>query len=312
MGVLVNGVWKDAKSEGDPDDTPLDNWITPNGAAGPTGRGGFPAEAGRYRLYVSYGCPFSHRVLLARTLLGLESVIATTDVTEVKRDNGWEIPADADPVFGATRLYQVIAAAEPRVTGRAAVPILLDEATRKIVSTSSADIVAMFASAFADVAPDAPELFPAALRDEIRELNLWIHTHINTGVYKTGLAPNQAAYEAQLLSLFDALEEMDARLSERSYLHGDQVTASDIWLFTTLIRLDSVYGPLFKCLLKRVSDFPNLWAFTRTMWADPRVSSSVDFERMKRHYFLSLIHTPHGAFELNPTGIVPLGPVLQL
>ncbi|MEM8729266.1 MAG: glutathione S-transferase C-terminal domain-containing protein [Pseudomonadota bacterium] len=310
MGLLVEGVWTEAKAPGDPEDTPLQNWITPDGAPGPTGHGGYRAEPGRYRLYVSYGCPFSHRVLMARALLGLEDVIATTDVIEVKRDNGWEIAAGADPVFGATRLHEVIAAAEPGVTGRAAVPILVDEKTRSMVSVSSQDIVAMLSAAFAGA--NTPDLMPGALESEIKDLNQWITDHINIAVYKTGLAPNQTVYEQQAHALFDSLDRMEARLSGQPYLHGEHLTASDLWLFATLIRLDTVYGPLFKCTMRRGPEFPHLWGFVRRMWARPAIVRTVDFERMKQHYFLSLIHTPMGVFELNPSGLVPLGPDLGL
>lgn len=310
MGLLVNGVWTEAKGPGDPEDTPLQNWITPDGMPGPTGRGGYRAEAGRYRLYVSYGCPFSHRVLMARAVLGLEDVIATTDVNEVKRDSGWEIPEGADPVFGATRLYEVIASAEPGITGRAAVPILVDEETRTMVSTSSPDIVAMLSASYGT--GDAPDLVPDAIETDIKELNQWVNDNINVGVYKTGLAPNQTAYEAQARALFEALDTMETRFDGRPYLHGAQLTASDLWLFATLIRLDTVYGPLFKCGLKRLSAYPQLWGFVRRMWALPTIKRTVDFERMKQHYFLSLIHTPMGTFDLNPSGLVPLGPDLGL
>lgn len=304
MGVLVNGEWRDHKQPSDPEDTVLDRWITRDGTSG------LPAEPGRYRLYVSYGCPFSHRVLLTRSVMGLEDAVAATQVSEIKRDNGWEIPEGADPVFGATRLHQLMASAEPGVTGRAAVPILVDERARRIVSTSSAAISRMFISEFD--ADGSPDLRPAAQAAEIDAMNDWIHDHINTGVYKAGLAPDQRAHEAAIETLFGAFDTLEDRLSGQRFLHGATMTLSDLWLFTTLIRLESVYALLFKCVLHPLRDYPNLWGLVRDLWSVPQIGRTVNFDLMKEHYFKSLIHTPHGAFELNPSGLIPVGPDLAL
>ncbi|MEM9105353.1 MAG: glutathione S-transferase C-terminal domain-containing protein [Pseudomonadota bacterium] len=304
MGVLVNGEWKDHKQPSDPEDTLLDRRITRDGSSG------LPVETGRYRLYVSYGCPFSHRVLLTRSLMGLENVVAATQVSEIKRDNGWEIPEGSDPLFGATRLHQVMALAEPGVTGRAAVPILVDERDRRVVSTSSAAISEMFISQFG--ADGSPDLRPHTQIARIDALNEWIHDRINTGVYMAGLAPHQEAHEAAIAALFEALDTLEDRLSGQRYLHGAEMTQSDLWLFATLIRLESVYALLFKCVLRPLREYPNLWGFVRDLWSVPEVAGTVDFDLMKEHYFKSLIHTPHGAFELNPSGLIPVGPDLRL
>jgi putative glutathione S-transferase len=315
MGLLVEGVWRDqgydtAASGGRfvRKDSAFRNWITPDGAPGPSGRGGFKAEPGRYHLYVSLACPWAHRTLIVRALKGLEGAVGVSVVHWLMREHGWtfaEGPGTVpDTVNGSAFLHQVYTAADPGYTGRVTVPVLWDKQDGTIVSNESAEIIRMLGSAFDGVGAAPGDHYPEPLRPEIDALNARVYDTVNNGVYKAGFATTQAAYEEAVGPLFETLGWLDARLVDRRFLLGDALTEADIRLWTTLVRFDPVYVGHFKCNLRRLVDLPNLWAYTRDVYALPGVAGTVDFEHIKRHY-----HESHRA--LNPTGIVPAGPALD-
>ncbi|MFB2550620.1 glutathione S-transferase family protein [Ensifer soli] len=317
MGMLVDGVWKDVwydttstKGHFKRSQSSFRNWVTADGEAGPSGRGGFKAEAGRYHLYVSLACPWAHRTLIFRALKGLEEMISVSVVEPYMGANGWEFAhgdpdATVDPLFGATALHQIYTRADPAYSGRVTVPVLWDKATGTIVSNESAEIIRMFNTAFAGLTGETPDFCPDALRDEIDAVNGRIYDAINNGVYKAGFATTQAAYEENVLALFDALDEMEARLSTQRYLVGGQLTEADWRLFTTLVRFDPVYVGHFKCNIRRIADYPALSAYLRDLYQTPGVARTVHMRHIKEHYYRS-----HGT--INPTGIVPVGPVIDL
>jgi putative glutathione S-transferase len=272
------------------------------------GSSGFPAEAGRYHLYVSLACPWAHRTLIVRKLKGLEDAISLSVVDPLRDELGWRFGPDfPDPLdHGWTHLSQAYAATDPDFAGRVTVPTLWDTRTGRVVNNESADILVMLNeewNAFA-THPDV-DLYPEALRPEIDELNAWVYDDINNGVYKSGFASSQEAYEAAVHPLFAALERADERLATRRYLFGAEPTLADWRLFTTLVRFDAVYVGHFKCNLKRIVDFPNLSGYLRDLHQQPGIAETVDFDHIKRHYYLT-----HGS--INPTGIVPAGPILDL
>jgi glutathionyl-hydroquinone reductase len=313
MGVMINGQWhQDATAVEMPVETVLGNWVTVDGSAGPSGASGFRAERGRYHLYAAKACPFAHRALSMRALKGLEKIVPLTFTRDIKRHDGWELDPGADPVFNERNLHGVFAKAEPDYTGRAAVPVLLDKTSRRIVSTNSADIARMFETAFDDVGALPGDYYPGSKATAIDELNGWLQDHVNFGVYRVGFSLDQAEYEEAIESLFLALDTLETRLDGQRYLHGDDVTESDIWLFATLIRFDAVYALLFKCSRRRIADYPNLFGYLRDLYAMPELAGTVDLDGIKRHYYLSLMHNPAGALDLNPSGLVPDGPELNL
>ncbi|MGF6777325.1 glutathione S-transferase family protein [Paraburkholderia sp. GAS334] len=313
MGLLVNGQWQDrwydTKSTGGRfmrKDAAFRNWVTADGSAGPSGVGGFRAEAGRYHLYVSLACPWAHRTLILRALKGLEDMISVSVVNWLMLENGWTF-ADGpgvvpDPVNRAGLLHQVYTAADSRYTGRVTVPILWDRKQATIVNNESSEIIRMLNSAFGGIGAKAGDFYPAALREEIDAINSRVYDTVNNGVYKAGFATTQQAYEEAVVPLFDTLDWLEGKLATRRFLTGDHVTEADIRLFTTLIRFDAVYVGHFKCNLRRIADYPNLSAFTRDIYQLPGVAGTVNVEHIKRHYYES-----HPS--VNPTGIVPLGPV---
>ncbi|MEH3144691.1 MAG: glutathione S-transferase family protein [Methylobacterium frigidaeris] len=312
MGLLVDGVWQDTwydtKETGGRfvrKDSAYRNWITRDGGPGPSGEGGFPAEAGRYHLYVSLACPWAHRTLIVRALKGLEDAIAVSVVDPHMGAEGWAFGdspgATPDPIHGASRLYEVYLAADPHYTGRVTVPVLWDKARGTIVSNESAEIVRMLNAAFPESGPD---LYPEDLRDGIDALNARVYDRVNNGVYKAGFATAQAAYEEAFTALFDELDALDARLDAGRYLFGDRLTEADIRLFTTLVRFDPVYVGHFKCNRRRIADYPNLAPYLRDLYQTPGIAPTVNLTHIKRHYYES-----HPT--INPTGIVPLGPVLD-
>jgi putative glutathione S-transferase len=313
MGLLVEGVWHDRwydtrKSGGrfERAESAFRAWITPDGRPGPSGAGGFKAEAGRYHLYVSLACPWAHRTLIFRALKRLEGLISLSVVEPVMRENGWELAPGADPVNGANFLHQVYAKADPRYSGRVTVPTLWDKKTGTIVNNESAEIIRMFNSAF-DGLPGvdaARDFYPEALRDEIDAINRVVYARVNNGVYRAGFATAQEAYEEAVDFLFATLDELEARLGRQRYLAGDRLTEADWRLFTTLARFDAVYVGHFKCNKKRLVDYPNLSAYTRELYQVPGVAQTVDLDQIKRHYYAS-------QRALNPTGIVPKGPDLD-
>lgn len=308
MGMLVDGqwhdVWYDTESTGGRfvrKDSAFRDWITPEGE--------FPAQPGRYHLYVSLACPWAHRALIVRALKGLEHLISISVVNWLMLEKGWTFdPAPgviADPIHGAEYLHQVYTAADPAYSGRVTVPLLWDRETGRIVNNESSEIIRMFNKAFDGLGAAPGDFYPEALRDKIDAVNARVYDTVNNGVYKAGFATSQEAYEEALTPLFESLDWLEERLSQRRYLVGDQLTEADIRLFTTLIRFDAVYVGHFKCNLRRISDYPALQGFLRDIYQLPGVASTVNFQHIKGHYYQS-----HRT--INPTGIVPCGPVLDL
>ncbi|MBT5413008.1 MAG: glutathione S-transferase family protein [Rhodospirillaceae bacterium] len=315
MGVMIEGRWR-----GDRNDFPRENgrfvrqasgfrnWITPDGAPGPSGEGGFGAEAGRYHLYVSLACPWACRTLILRKLKGLEDAITVSVVEPKMGDEGWvfgEGPgATKDTVNGFDRLHEVYAKADPDYTGRVVVPVLWDKQQETIVNNESSEIIRMLNGAFGAAGAEGPDYYPEELRAEIDAINAPVYEHVNNGVYKAGFASSQEAYEDAVAKLFETLDMLEARLAERRYLAGDRITEADWRLFTTLVRFDPVYHGHFKCNLRRLIDYRNLWAYTRALYQAPGIPETVDFDHIKTHYYWS-----HAG--INPTRIVPSGPVLD-
>ena len=310
--MLVNGIWqnnwhpvqaKDEQGRFVRQTSTFRNWITPDGAPGPTGTGGYGAEKGRYRLYVALICPWASRTLIARKLKGLDDFIAVTVVNPVLGEEGWRFGgypgADADPVFGATWMHEIYTHADPHVNGRATVPVLWDEKTGTIVSNESADILRMFNTAFADQVPETVDLYPEDLRLQIDAWNPDIYDQLNNGVYKAGFASTQLAYDEAVAGVFAMLDRLEGAL-QGPFLFGDRVTETDIRLFVTLIRFDAAYHGLFKTNLRRIADYPRLTAFLRQMLALPGVRETVNLDHIKAGYY--------SIKALNPSGIVPAGP----
>ncbi len=315
MGMLIDGQWVDhwydTRSSGGRfvrSEAQFRNWVTADGAAGPSGGAGFKAEPGRYHLYVSLACPWAHRTLIFRALKGLQAMIGVSVVNPFMGREGWSFEPDdgviADDVNHARYLRQVYTAAEPRYSGRVTVPILWDKQRRTIVNNESGEIIRMLNSAFDAVGAAEGDFYPRDLRAEIDEVNSFVYPNVNNGVYRAGFATEQAAYEQAVTELFAALEVLEQRLAQRRYLTGERITEADWRLFTTLLRFDAVYHGHFKCNLKRIVDFPNLWGFTRELYQWPGIAATVDMRHIKGHYYRS-----HDM--INPTRIVPLGPRLD-
>lgn len=278
-------------------------WITPDGSPGPTGEGGFKAEPGRYHLFVTMICPWAGRTLLARKLKRLDDLISVTILDPVLTDQGWAFdPAAPDDIRGAaTYLHEIYTRAEPHFTGRATVPVLWDRKTQTIVNNESADILRMFNSAFAEIAPACIDLYPEDLREKIDALNARIYPALNNGVYRAGFATTQVAHDEAFDDIFAMLDTLETTI-ETPFLFGSRLTESDIRLFVTLIRFDAAYHGLFKCNLRRVADYPRLSSWLITMLKVPGVPACVDIDAIKRGYY--------SIKKLNPAGIVPKGPAL--
>ncbi|MFP4607710.1 MAG: glutathione S-transferase family protein [Thiohalospira sp.] len=316
MGLLVEGElredWLEQEQEGGEfvrKAQPFRNWITPDGSPGPTGEGGFPAEAGRYHLYVSYACPWAHRVLAVRTLKGLESMISVDVVNPVMGSKSWDFATDfpgttGDTVNGAEYLYENYLRADPKVTGIVTVPCLWDRERGTIVNNESADLVRMLGSAFDGVGARPLDLYPEDLQEAIEALNEFIYEDVNNGVYRAGFATAQSAYEAAWERLFEALDRLEEHLGEQTWLTGGRITEADWRLFTTLVRFDAVYYSHFKCNARRLMDYPELWDYTRALYQVPGIAETVRMDHIKHHYYRS-----HPS--LNPSGIVPAGPILD-
>lgn len=315
MGLLVDGKWVDewydTKSTGGSfvrTSAQFRNWITADGSPGPSGEGGFPAEAGRYHLYVSLACPWAHRALIFRSLKGLENTIGVSIVNPYMGDHGWtfeEAPGVVpDPVGSVQYLYEVYLRAAPDYSGRVTVPVLWDLKRGTIVSNESADIIRMLNSAFDGLDAVEGDYCPAPLVRQIDEVNARVYDAVNNGVYKAGFATSQRVYENAVTVLFNCLDELEERLGRQRYLVGDQVTEADWRLFTTLLRFDPVYHGHFKCNLRRLIDYRNLWGFTRELYQWPGVAPTVNLRHIKEHYYRS-----HPT--INPNGIVPAGPLLD-
>ena len=315
MGLLINGTWTDrghnnslSKGRFLRQDGAFRNWITPDGAPGPTGDGGFRAEPGRYHLYVSLACPWAHRTLIFRALKGLETSISVSVVHWFMGKHGWTFDEGPgvipDPVGGAQRLYEVYIRSNPNYTGRVTVPVLWDKQRNVIVSNESSEIIRMLNSAFNRIATSPVDFYPADLRDMIDAFNARIYATVNNGVYKVGFATTQEAYDEAVCPVFSTLDALEDWLTTHRYLCGERLTEADWRLFTTLVRFDAVYAGHFKCNLRRVVDYPNLWGFTRELYQHPGVAETTDFTHIKRHYYQS-----HES--INPTRIVPVGPDLD-
>ena len=317
MGQLIDGRWDDSwydtkKSGGRfvRSRQEFRNWVTPDGSAGPSGEGGFAAESGRYHLYVSYACPWAHRTLVFRALKGLEDHIDVSVVHPDMLSDGWTFDEDfdgatGDKLFGSEFLRDIYLRAVPDMTGRVTVPILWDKQQGKIVSNESSEIIRMLNSAFDGVTGNDADFWPEALRGEIEEVNERVYETVNNGVYRAGFATTQEAYDEAVTALFDSLDWLEERLSRQRYLVGDRVTEADWRLFTTLIRFDKVYHGHFKCNLRRIVDYPVLWAYLRDLYQHPGIAETVNFDHIVRHY-----HYSHDT--INPHRIVPITPTLDL
>lgn len=315
MGLLVDGkwhdVWYDTKStQGrfERSKSQFRNWITADGSPGPTGEGGFKAEPGRYHLYVSLACPWAHRTLIFRALKKLEDAISVSVVDYLMAEEGWTFNGSTgstgDELYGSKRLYEIYTRADPQYSGRVTVPVLWDKQRETIVSNESSEIIRMLNTAFNDFADASLDFYPPDLRSQINEINDYVYPNINNGVYRAGFATTQDAYEEAFVQLFDALDTLENKLSKQRYLAGSELSEADWRLFTTLVRFDSVYVGHFKCNLRRIVDYPNLWNYTRELYQIPGIEETVNFEHIKGHYYRS-----HKT--INPTGVIPKGPEID-
>ena len=316
MGLLIDGRWSTnwydtSKSGGHfvRETARHRNWITVDGASGPTGEGGFAAESGRYHLYVSYACPWAHRTLIFRILKDLTDHVSVSVVHPLMLENGWSFEKDdhgavGDELFGCEYLHQIYTRSSPGASGRVTVPVLWDRKQDCIVSNESSEIIRMFNSAFDRITGNRDDYWPEELRDEIEEVNVDIYENINNGVYRTGFATTVRAYEESVTRLFDALDRMEVRLSAQRYLTGDRITEADWRFFPTLVRFDPVYVGHFKCNIRRIADYPALSGYMRELYQMPGIAETVVMSHIKQHYYGS-----HPT--LNPTGIVPAGPLLD-
>jgi putative glutathione S-transferase len=292
MGLLVEGAWHD-------------EWYDTKSTGGRFVR----KDSDRYHLYVSLACPWAHRTLIVRALKRLERFLPVSSVHWVMRENGWTFEPGPgvvpDPIHNARYLHQVYTGAKPDYTGRVTVPVLWDKARGTIVNNESSEIIRMFNTAFDGLGAKAGHFYPQALRPEIDAINQRIYDTVNNGVYKAGFATTQEAYEEAVVPLFETLDWLDQRLATRRYLLGSTPTEADWRLFTTLVRFDPVYVGHFKCNLRRIADYPNLSGYLRDLYQTPGVAETVNMQHIKGHYYESHL-------TINPTGIVPKGPVMDL
>ncbi len=308
MGHLENGIWREGRETRTVNgefvrrDSQFRARVTADGSSG------FPAEAGRYHLYVSTACPWAHRTLIFRKLKGLEGAISVSIVDPVVVNEGWAFNSGAgcvpDAVNGFHHLHQIYSAAKPDYTGRVSVPVLWDKKQRTIVNNESSEIIRMLNGEFAAVSGSHQDYYPVALRAEIDAVNELVYANVNNGVYRTGFATTQEAYERSFTALFACLDRLESRLDGSRYLVGDRITEADWRLFTTLVRFDAVYHGHFKCNLRRIADYPNLSNYVRDLYQVPGIAETIDMDHIKRHYYMSHRH-------INPTGIVPAGPELD-
>ena len=316
MGLLQEGKWVDqwydTKSSGGRfvrKAPQFRNWITADGSPGPSGEGGFQAEAGRYHLYVSHACPWAHRTMIFRCLKGLEDMISVSVVHWYMAENGWTFEEGegviADSINNSQFMYQVYTSAKPDYSGRVTVPVLWDKQTNTIVSNESPEIIRMFNSAFDGIGATPGDFYPEPLRDEIDALNDRIYDTVNNGVYKSGFATTQEAYAEAVGPLFETLDWLEERLKLQRYLTGPAITEADWRLFTTLVRFDPVYVGHFKCNVRRIADYPNLSGYVRDLYQQPGVAQTVHMDHIKNHYYAS-----HDS--INPTRVVPVGPDIDL
>ncbi|NQU58530.1 MAG: glutathione S-transferase family protein [Rhodospirillales bacterium] len=305
MGKLVEGIWRDEGYDTDKTggrfvrwDSCFRDWVSGDGQSG------FKAEPGRYHLYLSWACPWAHRTLIFLRLKKLEDVIGVSFVEPLMAERGWTFGPDGDPLYGLKNLYEIYLKADPKCTSRVSVPVLWDKQNATIVNNESSEIIRMLNSAFDAFGDAAHDYYPLALRAEIDAINEDVYRRINNGVYRVGFATTQEAYIEAFEELFDGLDNLEQRLSTRRYLLGDQVTEADWRLFTTLLRFDSVYFGHFKCNLRRIVDYPNLWGYLRDLYQLPGINGTVNMEQIKSHYYAS-----HRM--INPSGIVPKGPAID-
>lgn len=316
MGRLIEGRWSTEWYDTEAtrgafkrSESRFRNWITPDGAPGPSGEGGFAAEAGRYHLYVSYACPWAHRVLIYRALKGLEGLIDVSAVHPDMLDDGWTFATDfpgatGDRLHGLPFLRDIYTRADPGYSGRVTVPVLWDKARDTIVSNESAEIIRMFNSAFDGLTGNTADFLPEAQRAEIDAINARVYDTVNNGVYRAGFATRQDPYDAAVAELFDTLDWLEDRLATGRFLMGDAPTEADWRLFPTLVRFDAVYHGHFKCNRARIVDYPNLWGYTRDLYQWPGIAATVNLDHARRHY-----HYSHET--INPHRIVPVGPKLD-
>jgi len=315
MGLLIEGKWhdrwydtKDNNGEFIREDSQFRSWITPDGSAGPTGIAGFPAEKGRYHLYVSLACPWAHRTLIFLKLKSLEDIIAVSIVHPHMLDQGWVFDdwkgETGDNLYGFKCLHQQYTRAKSEYTGRVTVPVLWDSQRETIVSNESSEIIRMFNSSFNEFTPVKTDYYPEDLLEEIDLINANIYHNLNNGVYRCGFATTQEAYQASFTRLFDCLNELESMLGKQRYLLGGIITEADWRLFTTLIRFDAVYFSHFKTNMRRIRDYPELSGYVRDLFQQPGIEETVNMEHIKQHYYYSH-HT------INPSRIVPEGPELN-
>ncbi|MBK3871797.1 glutathione S-transferase family protein [Stutzerimonas frequens] len=314
MGLLIDGQWHDrwyASRDGkfEREQAKRRHWVTPDGAPGPDGQGGFKAEAGRYHLYVSLACPWAHRTLIYRKLKGLEPLIDVSVVSWLMAEHGWTFDkstgSSGDGLDDLDYLHQRYSRDDPKYSGRVTVPVLWDREHQCIVNNESAEIIRIFNDAFDELTGSTLDFYPEALHGEIDALNARIYPAINNGVYRAGFATTQDAYEEAFDDLFRELDWLERRLGKQRYLTGEYLTEADWRLFTTIIRFDAVYHGHFKCNLRRIEDYPNLSNWLRELYQWPGIAETVDFTHIKNHYYAS--HR-----QINANGIVPQGPLLGL
>jgi putative glutathione S-transferase len=317
MGLLINGQWHDQwyetkSTEGHfiREDAQFRNWVTTDGRPGPTGTGGFPAQSGRYHLYVSGACPWAHRTLIFRRLKNLDEAIEVSLVHPHMLQSGWEFRKEqedsrfVDNLYGLPCLHRLYAKCDPGYSGRVTVPVLWDTVTEQIVSNESSEIIRMFNSSFNELTGNHVDHYPIKYQQEIDEWNELIYRSINNGVYRCGFATNQTAYAESFFELFETLNHIEERLTDNTYLCGSKATEADWRLFPTLIRFDPVYHGHFKCNLRRIEDYPQLFGYTRRLLHYPGILETVDLWQIQQHYYYS-----HET--INPSRVVPLGPDMR-
>ena len=316
MGLLVDGQWQDKWYDTDSSggrfersEAGFRHWITADGSAGPSGEAGFAAKAGRYHLYASYACPWVHRALIYRSLKGLESMIDVSFVHWFMGDEGWTFESDKDGIVGdrlndKALMHQIYTLADSTFTGRVTVPVIWDKEKQTIVSNESSEIIRMLNSAFDDIGAREGDYYPEPSREQIDTINERVYNTVNNGVYKCGFATTQDAYNEAVEPLFDTLDWLEGILTNQRFLVGSDPTEADWRLLPTLLRFDLVYHGHFKCNLKRLQDYPNLWAYTRDLYQWPGIAQTCNFEHAKRHYLQS-----HES--VNPHRIVPVGPMID-
>ncbi len=316
MGLLIDGQWHDQWYDTDKHGgkfkrqaSSFRNWVTADGSAGPSGEAGFKAEPGRYHLYLSLACPWAHRTMIFRRLKKLRGLISVAIVNPYMGESGWSFEPGRgvvpDILHQAEYLHQIYTRAKPDYTGRVTVPVLWDRKQATIVNNESSEIIRMFNTAFDGLGAAPGDYYPEPLRESIDAINEVVYSRINNGVYKAGFATTQQAYEAAVVELFETLNMLEQRLSEQRYLVGNTLTEADWRLFTTLVRFDPVYFGHFKCNVRRIADYPNLSDYLCDLYQVPGISETIDIESCKLHYYQS-----HAT--INPNGIVPVGPALDL